>query len=101
MKIHSGISAVVLTCVLFSVSSCSKDSNSSTPPNNDVVTKNGIAMNGDQEVPAKNTTAYGTVNASFNKTTKKLDCTITWYNLSGVPTGAHMHGPAARGTNAG
>ena len=30
-----------------------------------------------------------------------LDFTITWHNLTGIPTGAHIHGTAPRGVNAG
>ena len=33
--------------------------------------------------------------------TKILSYTVRWEGLSGPPTGSHIHGVAARGTNAG
>ena len=35
------------------------------------------------------------------KCTKILTYTVSWTNLTGIPTGAHIHGTAARGLNAG
>lgn len=65
-----------------------------------LIVKKGIKLTGDQEVPPKETEAYGNADVCYNKCTKRFDFTISWHNLSGIPTGAHIHGTAARGTNA-
>lgn len=66
-----------------------------------VKVKKGIKITGDQEVPPKITDAWGTADVSYNKCSKVFNFTISWNNLSGEPTGAHIHGPAPRGVNAG
>ena len=58
-------------------------------------------MNGASEVPSKQTQGTGTVDATLDTSTRKLDWTATWQNLSGPATMAHFHGPAVPGTNAG
>jgi hypothetical protein len=58
-------------------------------------------MNGQAEVPAKTTNGTGTVEATLDTMSKKLDYTATWGGLSGPATAAHFHGPAAAGANAG
>jgi hypothetical protein len=67
----------------------------------DVVRQNGLPLCGAQELPAKQTSATGWGDVSYNKTTHILTFTLSWANLSGIPTGAHIHGIAARGSNAG
>jgi len=66
----------------------------------DVVKQNGLPLSGSQETPAKKTSATGWADVSYNKTTHMLTFTLNWANLTGIPTGAHIHGTAARGTNA-
>ncbi|NEU07576.1 CHRD domain-containing protein [Flavihumibacter sp. R14] len=66
----------------------------------EIVSRKGALLEGAQEVPAKNTGACGTFDVSYNKTNKVLTYTINWTGLSGIPTGAHIHGEAARGVNA-
>lgn len=65
-----------------------------------VVSKKGIVLSGANEVPVTASSATGTVDVSYNKTTKLLSFFLTWNNLSETPTGSHIHGPAAKGTNA-
>lgn len=84
---------------LFTFAACNKDDDNNN--NNNIVEKKGIVLSGSQEVPTNSTTASGTADVSYNKTTKKLSFTLNWSNLSGEPTGAHIHGAAARGSNAG
>jgi CHRD domain len=57
-------------------------------------------MNGASEVPPKQTQGTGTVDATLDTSTRKLDWTANWQNLSGPATAAHFHGPAAPGANA-
>lgn len=58
---------------------------------------------GSSEVPPVTTTATGTVTATLDITTKVLTVTGSYSGLSGpvVAPGAHIHGPAAVGVNAG
>ena len=53
------------------------------------------------EVPANTSTGTGSVAATFDTASKKLNWTVTFSNLTGAATAAHFHGPAAAGTNAG
>jgi Cu/Zn superoxide dismutase len=94
------IGAAVIVCGL--LSSCSKENESLTVQSgaDDVISKKGLLLEGSQEVPAKNTGASGTMDVSYNKTTKVLTYTITWKALTGNPVGSHIHGVAPRGMNA-
>lgn len=65
-----------------------------------IMSKAGLPLNGTQEVPAKSTAATGMGAVSYNKNTKLLSYYVTFQNLSGNPAAGHIHGSAARGTNA-
>lgn len=58
-------------------------------------------LSGAQEVPPASTTATGTAEVSLNNNTNLLTWKVTYSGLTGAPTGAHIHGPAALGQNAG
>lgn len=58
-------------------------------------------LSGASEVPPVTSSASGTVEASLNKQTNELSWTVTHTGLSGPATGAHFHGPAMAGANAG
>lgn len=60
-----------------------------------------ITLDGDQEVPAVNTTGSGTGTATFLPTSSKLQWEISYSNLTGPVAAAHFHGPAHRCENAG
>ncbi len=66
----------------------------------EVITQNGLPLSGIQEFPQNIGQATGSADVSYNKMTKMLTFTLNWSNLSGIPTGAHIHGTAARGANA-
>jgi hypothetical protein len=53
------------------------------------------------ENPPKPGDGKGTVDATLDTSTRKLDWTAKWDDLSGPATMAHFHGPAAPGANAG
>jgi hypothetical protein len=55
-------------------------------------------LNGANEAPANTSTASGTANGTYNKTTKALDLTITYKDLT--PTNWHIH-KAAVGVSGG
>lgn len=69
--------------------------------NKDVVSEKNLPLTGDQEVPIKNTPASGEADVRYNKKTKVLQYSLSWKDLTGEPTGAHIHGTAPRGVNAG
>ena len=73
----------------------------STPATSNTMTKTGLPMGPDQEVPPNKSPARGTADVTYNKDTKMLTYTLNWSGLTGIPTMAHIHGIAPRGTNAG
>jgi hypothetical protein len=58
-------------------------------------------MSGAQENPAVTTTATGSFDATYDPASKKMNITVRWQGLSGNATLMHIHGPAAKGVNAG
>ena len=58
-------------------------------------------LSGASEVPAVMTDATGRVEASLTAGTNLLTWRVTYSGLSGPATGAHFHGPAMAGQNAG
>lgn len=67
----------------------------------DIVSRKGIVINGQQEVPSNASPAKGKLDVSYNKSTKMLSYTIQWESLTGNPVAAHIHGEAPVGVNAG
>jgi hypothetical protein len=59
------------------------------------------ALSGKDEVPANSTKGSGSVDATYDTTTKKLSWKGTYSGLTGPATAAHFHGPAEPGKNAG
>lgn len=57
-------------------------------------------MTGASEVPAVETPATGAAEVTVDTEAKTLTWTITTDGLSGEPTAAHIHGPAAAGETA-
>jgi hypothetical protein len=53
------------------------------------------------EVPPTDSKGSGTLNATYDTTTKKLSYTASYKDLTGPATAAHFHGPADAKTNAG
>src|SRR5690606_9418980 len=64
------------------------------------VSKKGLLLSGNQEVPAKPGAGTGSGDVSYNKNTKRLSYFVTYSNLTGNPTMGHIHGNAPRGANA-
>lgn len=58
-------------------------------------------LTGAQEVPPNASAARGTAEMQFNSSNNTLNWKVTYTGLSGPATGAHIHGPAAAGANAG
>jgi hypothetical protein len=52
------------------------------------------------EVPPRVSKGHGQLKATFDTTTKALQWTVTYADLSGPATMAHFHGPAPVGQNA-
>ena len=60
----------------------------------------GGSLTGDQEVPAVNTTAKGTVIVRYNSENRQLELVGDYQGLTTGISAAHIHGPAAPGNNA-
>jgi hypothetical protein len=58
-------------------------------------------LKGASSVPPNTTTGTGSVDATFDTTSKVLTYTVVYSGLSGPSVAAHFHGPADPGKNAG
>jgi hypothetical protein len=58
-------------------------------------------LKGSNEVPPNTSPATGTAEATYDTATKVLTWIVSYSNLSGPAIGAHFHGPAEAGKNAG
>jgi hypothetical protein len=59
------------------------------------------SLSGAQEVPPVRTSGSGSAELHYNENNSMLSWRVTHGGLSGPVTGAHIHGPAAPGQNAG
>jgi CHRD domain len=57
-------------------------------------------LTGMTEVPPTDSPATGSADVSVDTDAKKLSWTVNFSGLTGDPTAAHFHGPAAAGENA-
>ena len=58
-------------------------------------------LSGAQEVPPVTTSGSGQAELQWNRESNVLSWKVTFTGLSGEVTGAHIHGPASMGENAG
>jgi hypothetical protein len=58
-------------------------------------------LSGSQEVPPATTPGTGNAELMLNTNTNTLKWKVTYSGLTGAATGAHIHGPAPVGANAG
>ena len=58
-------------------------------------------LTGSQEVPPNASAATGSASFTYDSGTQMLAYTLVFAGLSGPQTGAHIHGPASPGFNAG
>ncbi|OGF05496.1 MAG: hypothetical protein A2W00_01320 [Candidatus Eisenbacteria bacterium RBG_16_71_46] len=70
-------------------------------PVNASLTATNLPLNAAQQVPTNGSTATGTMNITVDTNANTLTYQITYGGLSSAETAAHIHGPAAPGTNAG
>jgi hypothetical protein len=80
---------------LFLFSSCTGDKL------DDEILTATLPLDGSQEVPARATSGNGTMDLVYNKDLRTLSYTVRWNSLTGPVSAAHIHGTAARGSNAG
>lgn len=59
------------------------------------------SLKASEEVPPNDSKATGTVQATYDTSSKQLSYTVQYSGLTGNATGAHFHGPADPGKNAG
>jgi len=56
-----------------------------------------VVLTGPQQVPPVDTAATGTAEITYDSATRVVTWNVTYNGLSGQPTMAHFHGPAASG----
>lgn len=66
-----------------------------------VYSARNLPLSGLQEVPQRETLGKGWIDVDYDKKTKLMKYSVKWQDLTGIPVGAHIHGPAPRGVNAG
>jgi hypothetical protein len=93
---YNSLLGIAVCLTLISVVACSKDDKPK-----DVFEKKGLVMNAAQEPNGNTSTATGTIDVTYNKTTKVMNFSLAFANLTGNAVAAHIHGTAARGLNAG
>lgn len=88
-------SVVAVAVLMSALTSCS------SPQSADEIISYDIDLSGERQVPSLMNTGTGKFTATYNRTTKVLDYTLTW-NLTNnaVATRAHLHGPASERENA-
>jgi hypothetical protein len=96
---YPALMGLVMCLAMTTFIACDKDDDDDD--NKTVFQKSGIVMNGAQETPPVTTTATGSMDVSYDKTTKMLSLSVSWSGLSGDPVGAHIHGTAPKGEKAG
>ena len=105
MKTIFGLTARILIFAVFIAGIYSYKNVSSSKAislnKSDSVTKKGIALTGSQEVPPVTPSGSGTLDVSYDKSTKTLTYTATWTGMTDSVTMMHFHGPAEKGKNAG
>ena len=62
-----------------------------------IYSKTGIVMSGAQEIPVSASTATGTLDVTYSKSSKTLNYTFKWSGLTGVPNGIGIYGLAPVG----
>jgi hypothetical protein len=73
-----------------------------TPATSSDEVKYEVQLRSENNVPTPLTNeGTGTLNATYNKSTKVLNYTLTWNLTRGNATAAHFHGPAPATANAG
>lgn len=91
-----------LLVTLLGLGACStKPMMSMTPSTSTSASTMTTRLSGASEVPPVASNASGTVELNLNKQINELSWTVTYSGLSGPATGAHFHGPAMAGANAG
>jgi hypothetical protein len=86
-------SFLVLFSAFLFLTSCEEE----TLLNPDLEISRELELSGGQEVPAVTTAGNGILNARYDKSTKQLNLTLAWGNLSDTVTAMHIHGPALIG----
>ena len=82
-------------------STASQSGNNASQSGNNVMSKTGLILSANNEVPVNNSTGTGTADVKYDKNTKMLTYTVNWSGLTEKPNMAHIHGTAPKGANAG
>jgi predicted secreted protein with PEFG-CTERM motif len=76
-------------------------SSNARPAYASIFTCTASAVDPSQEVPPVDSEGFGSASMTFDSESNELSWNIEFSDLSGNPTAAHFHGPAAIGSNAG
>jgi hypothetical protein len=94
-----------LACALIGLSACSYFQSSSPKPPQTAAAPGTVftaELSGRDEVPPTNSrAARGTARLEYDKATHLVIWTVSFSNPTSTATGAHIHGPADLGSNAG
>lgn len=96
------VAAVVAGCGMTqSPSSSSSSSTTAAATMPPTMASKTTQLSAANEVPPNNSTATGQATVTFNTSTKVLSWNVSYRGTTGPITGAHIHGPAGAGANAG
>lgn len=85
---------ISLLAIVLSFTSCKKYSEKKKE---NLYLKTGIVLSGAQETPATPSTATGSLDVTYDKTSRTLTYKFTWSGLTDTITGIHIHGLAPTG----
>ncbi len=80
----------ILFTALISLNSCQNDDELAKAT---VFAKTGIVMSGAQVSSTTNTSALGSLDVNYDRSTKMLSYKITWSGLASAPSGIGVYGP--------
>lgn len=95
------LSMAAMAVAAAAVAGCSMPPGQTPAPEDASLVTLTTELRGSNEVPPNASLASGSVDAVFNTKTSLLRWKASFSGLSGPPIGAHFHGPAPVGTNAG
>ena len=91
----------IFTAQHFAVAFVAADSFAVAPATRAEVLYFEAVLEPENEVPPANSPGGGLANFTYDTVTKMFTWTVTYAMLTGPVTGAHIHGPADEGKNAG
>ena len=98
LRSASTVGKITVSILLLSLAGCGLSAPIAATPQPAMLV---AQLSGSSEVPPVNVGGTGSANATLNMSSNVLTWTVTYSGLTGAVSGAHFHGPAASGDNAG